>query len=131
MFNFDYNDLDSDKYLKNEYDKNSSSIQNFDSYESLDSQKSFLNSKTKPKTFNEEKSQGFKREKIYNGFNEKKKIKDNISSNELNICNKSYKIYLDLKVCREIKLEVLQNKKIVCYSEKNIQTENPYDKENE
>ena len=131
MFNFDYNDLCSDKYLNNEYDKNSSSIQHLDSYESLDSQKSFLNSKTKPKTFKEEKSQPFKKEKIIDKFNEKKKIIDDISSDELNECDERYKIYLDLKVCIEIKLKILQNKKMVYYSEKNIQTENPYNKENE
>ena len=131
MFNFVYNDLDSDNYLNDEYDKNSSSIQILDSYESLDSQKNFLNNKTKQKTYKEEKSHTFKKEKKIDEFNEKKKIKDNISSKELNEIKKSNKIYLNLKVCIEIKLEVLQNKKIVCYSEKNIQTENPYDKEND
>ena len=80
MFNFVYNDLDSDNYLNNEYDKNSSSIQILDSYESLDSQKNFLNNKTKQKTYKEEKSHTFKKEKKIDEFNEKKKIKDNISS---------------------------------------------------
>ena len=129
MFNLDYNYIGIDSYLSNECDKNTISIPNLDSYESVYSKNSFLNKKTKPKTFMEEKNQSFKKEKLLDDLTEKSKNKNknNISLNKEKKCNKKLKIYRGLMFYKEISFEIIQNKSNVCCCEKNIQTDRKYE----
>ena len=131
MFYINYNYIDNDNFQSNEYDKNSIFNQNLDSFESIHSKNSFLNNKTKPKTYNEEKNKAFKKGKIFDEITEKSKNKDISSLNNEKESNKKCNVYRDLIVCKEILLEIMQNKKIVFYSEKNIQTDRNYEDEDQ
>ena len=131
MFNLNYNYIDGDNNLINQYDNSSISFLYFDSFESIDSKNSFLNNKTKPKTYTEEKNKSFKKGKIFDEINEKSKNKDISSLNNEKECNKKCNVYRDLIVCKEILLEIMQNKKIVCNIEKIIQTNRNYEDEDE
>ena len=131
MFYINYNYIEGDNFLSNESDNNSIFNPNLDSFGSIDSKNSFLNNKTKPKTYNEEKNKAFKKGKIFDEITEKSKNKDISSLNNEKECNKKCNVYRDLIVCKEILLEIMQNKKIVCNIEKIIQTNRNYEDEDE
>ena len=126
MFNLNYNYIDADNNLINQYDNSSISILYFDSFESIDSKNSFLNNKTKPKTLKEGANQAFKKGKKFDELPAKIKNKDDVSQNNEKE-SKKFKIYRDFIFCKEISLEIIQNKKMICYNEKKIQTDSKYE----
>ena len=126
MFYINYNYIESDNFLSNESDNNSIFNPNLDSFESIDSKNSFLNNKTKPKTLEEEANQAIKKGKKFDELPAKIKNKDDVSQNNEKESIK-FKIYRDFIFCKEISLEIIQNKKMVCYNEEKIQTDSKYE----
>ena len=125
MFFYDYNNLESDKYSICEDDKNSILNKSLVNDESSNSNNIFLTKKTKINT-QEEKNQGFKKAKIVEESTQKIENKDTIYYNKEKGYNRKLKIYIDLIICKEINFVVINNKKIVYYCEKNIQTDSPF-----